>query len=490
MQALLQSLPMRFPFPIRPALRLVFLLIPLAAAMGRADSADAVGPSPIALLEADVRADLGGMLKAFASARERPALRARVEDDYRLLNDLRNHEAFSALWEGLGWRRDPLRVLYLASGSHLAPLVLLFSGAPAREAEFVFTEIDPAVPGRVRLALRRLEKHGLKGLKERAEGAETVFTFTFGPTRATLRIVMGPKGGSGAGAAPFTSAELERADVVITHDWAGDQRDNLALLADLMRAGCASRRQRPLAVFMEDMEAHPFPVDLAMFHPEVRTPLPYGHLDHVRLPDGARLKAEDGLALYGGAVVLTPDWKAWCALGPRPMETVFNVLLFSDFLFDRLNVDLVAGRRVAAPPMLDLGTGYGYRTIGGEDVRGDADFPFRLLHDALDLTPGLPGPLRAAWCRRMEAFGNALRRAAVADFSAVLKESEAQGGNHPFLTTPREKELLKDILAHREVYLQLKNAEQSAARKTVALLDQGTGALHAACGGLQTEGAP
>jgi hypothetical protein len=41
--------------------------------------------------------------------------------------------------------------------------------------------------------------------------------------------------------------------VVITHDWAGDQRDNLALLFDIVRTDCASHRERPRAVFMEDL---------------------------------------------------------------------------------------------------------------------------------------------------------------------------------------------------------------------------------------------
>jgi hypothetical protein len=97
------------------------------------------------------------------------------------------------------------------------------------------------------------------------------------------------------------------------------------------------------------------------------------------------MKAEDGPALYGGAVALVPDVKALCALKPSQLETGFNVLLFSDFLFDRSNVDEVEGRKVTAPPLLDLATGYGYRTIRGEDVRGAVDFPSLLLRQALDL---------------------------------------------------------------------------------------------------------
>jgi hypothetical protein len=435
------------------------------------------------VLETEVRADLGAALKMLAAAPERPALRARVEDDYRTLHDLRNREAFSALWEGLGWQRDRLRVLYIASGSHLAPLTLLFSGAPVKEAEFTFTEIDPAVPGRIRTLLRRLERLGLKDLAERASGRETVFTFACGVTRTTLRIILGPKGGAGAGETPFTREDLERSDVVMTHDWAGDQHDNLALLFDIVRTACASRRERPLAVFMEDLEAHPFPVDLTLFHPAARTPLPYGHLEHASLPDGTQLRAENGPALYGGAVALVPDWKALCALNPSQMETVFNVLLFSDFLFDRLNVDEVEGRKVTAPLLLDLGTGYGYRTIRGEDVRGAADFPPRLLQQALDLLPALSGTLRDGWCRRLETFGRALRKAEDADFSAVLKESEAHLADHPFLSTPRGREMLKDVQSHRDTYIQMKNSEKAAARKARESYDRAAGTLRGSCGG-------
>ena len=469
-----------------------FLVIALLATpAAQAARGEAGAQNPLVVLETEVRADLGAALKMFAAAPERPALRARVEDDYRTLHDLRNREAFSALWEGLGWRRDRLRVLYIASGSHLAPLTLLFSGAPVKEAEFTFTEIDPAVPGRVRTLLRRLEKLGLKDLTEHSSGRETVFTFACGATRTTLRITLGSKGGAGAGEPPFTREELEQSDLVITHDWAGDQHDNLALLFDIVRTACASHSERLRAVFMEDLEAHPFPVDLTLFHPAVRTSFAYGHLEHVSLADGTRMKAENGPALYGGAVALVPDEKALCALNPTQLETVFNVLMFSDFLFDRLNVDEVEGRKVTAPMLLDLATGYGYRTIRGEDVRGTADFPSLLLRQALDLLPSLSGALREGWCRRLEAFGRALRKAEDSDFSAVLKDSEAHLENHPFLSTPRGREMLKDVQSRRDDYIQMKNAEKAAARKARESYDRAAGELRASCGGaVESAGEP
>jgi hypothetical protein len=462
-------------------------LLPASSGQGAAGPVPA--RDPLASLEREIRADLATAVKLFTAAPERPAIRARVEDDYRALHDLRNREAFAALWSGLGWRRDPLRLLYVASGSHLAPLTLLFSGAPPKVAEFTFTEIDSAVPGRVRTLLNRLERFGLKDLAEHSSGRETVFTFALGSTTVTLRIVLGSKGGTGAGDVPFTREELERSDVVVTHDWAGDQRDNLALLFDIVRAACDSRRQRPLAVFMEDLEAHPFPIDLTLSHPAARTPLPYGHLEHVALSDGTRMKAEDGPALYGGAVALVPDQQALCALGPSQLETVFNVLLFSDFLFDRSNVDQVGGRKIAAPRLLDLATGYGYRAIRGEDVRGVADYPSVLVRQALDLLPSLSGALREGWCHRLEALGRALREAENVRFDAVLARAEARGEEHPFLSTPQGRRLLEDARAHRDEYVRMKNGEKAAARKARELLDRAQETVRASCGCVSTPAA-
>ena len=50
----------------------------------------------------------------------------------------------------------PRRILYLASGGHLAPLVLCEALPPTAPCSLVFTEIDPTVQGAISLQLQNL----------------------------------------------------------------------------------------------------------------------------------------------------------------------------------------------------------------------------------------------------------------------------------------------------------------------------------------------
>ena len=61
-------------------------------------------PDPLSRLDGRVRAGLARDLKTYADAPEgkRGAIRARLEEAYGILHDLRNREAFADLWQGDG----------------------------------------------------------------------------------------------------------------------------------------------------------------------------------------------------------------------------------------------------------------------------------------------------------------------------------------------------------------------------------------------------
>lgn len=441
---------------------------------------------PLARLEAGTRAEVLRDYKAFktASAAEQPGLQGRLKRNYRVLHDLRNRKAFIDLWKNLGWKEKRLSVLYLASGSHLAPLSLLATGPPLDAAEFIYTDIDPLVPERVGALLRRMEGEGLSDLRESPWNGGREFRFHFGRTAVSLRVAVETIGAA-PGVPPSSDPKMLRgADVVVTHDWSGDPRDNLAILFTIVETACSMEGGRPPFVFMEDLERHPYAVDLTLFNPKARTGRPYGHREHARSPDGTRLEAEDGPPLFGGGIALAPDWNALCALGDAQRETLFDTLLFSGQLFDRGNVDIVGGVRLEAPALLDLGTGFGYRDIRGARRQGEPGYLSALASRAAALL----GPLRAhgmeaPWCRILDRFMNALKRAAAVDADAWLAAAAERSNDQGFPLGLEQRQMLKEMLANQAPYRALKEQEQMEALPALqtlkTALSSGSGCIEA-----------
>jgi hypothetical protein len=143
----------------------------------------------------------------------------------------------------------------------------------------------------------------------------------------------------------------------------------------------------------------------------------------------------------------------------------FDFLLFHEFLYDRLNVDLVGGKRTAAPPLLDLGIGYGYQDIRAIDRRGDEEFPSALLALAVRIAPTIKDPsLRKEWCRRILLYRSTLEDKLSQSFGTIIGNGLKEIETHTFFTNETQRSLYRDIYDHRQVYEKLKASEKEGIR--------------------------
>jgi hypothetical protein len=282
----------------------------------------------------------------------------------------------------------------------------------------------------------------------------------------------------------YRIGDLEQADLLVTHDWDSTPVGNFRVLLDFMesyRKGDGSRR---LAVMMEDLEAHPFPIDLEFFNPVARSGLGYGHVEYVTLPSGERLKEEDGLALYGGGVILEPDMDFFRTLSERRLEAFFDVVVFAPYIYDRYNVDVIGGRRVIAPPILDLAIGYGYHDIRGKDLRGERGFLTGLARAALGFlweTPTLPPALRSKGCAMLRTYRNALKEKSERDPKPLLACESPEMASNPFLTFPKTRERFEQACAGRSGLEERLIAERSWCCDALRALEEAGPAVPKSC---------
>jgi len=513
-----------------------FLPLVLAVAIPAASAAaPPPSPNPFPRLEAEVRREieyLRSEAEGSTDTAEAKSVRERLVRAYETLHDLRNHEAFLELWNG--WKNAPehLDLLYAGSGSHVAPLVFLFSAKPPREATCTFTEIDPWSAPRLEGIFARLlrggsisdlrvtyEPGGHPGYRGRWEAAlrgpggealrtdreaffrwfrraagevgeecgfRVLFAFRAGGCRARVRLLLNDRDSAEGASKAYREEDLARCDLFVTHSWSGSPRENLGMLWEVANSSRRTARASPPAVMMEDLRRYPYPVDLSFFGIAAETREPYGHLEYVRLPDGTRLPSQDGAALYGGGVLLEPDGRWLDALTDAEIETLFDFLLFAPCPYTRSNVDLFGGEPRSAPPLLDLAAGYGLRTIRGRDLRLDDAYPAKLAEGAIGLLEapgGVPERYRDRWCALLEEYGAALRRVRGRDLAAYFREAEADRGANPFLESERPRALFEEALRERDLYAALLRAQSVAASAALALLEASRSRIEAGCGG-------
>ena len=435
------------------------------------------GRGPFDALEADLRKEGERTTASWQQAQPagRPALEATLKAAYEGLHDIRHYEAFGELWDKWAYKGETLDVLYPASGAHLAPLEFVHRGH-LREASFTFTEIDPAMIPRLEANLLRLVKLGFYSdlaaaltplplrpgeqgvpppqgegpdriqawIREsiRTTGAapplEAAFTFRYRETRVRLRLLLNASSAAPGSTEYYRGEDLAKADLVVTHDISYDPREHLAFLRSCIESACSQDRRRPLAVMMEDLARYPFPMDLTPFNARAATRLPYGHAAFVRMPDGTRSEAEDGPTLYKGAILLEPDLALWRGLSVPERTALFNLILLRDHGFDRRNVNLIDGRRVEAPAILDWHMSYGRKDIDGRDLRDRKGFLAALARTCISTVGRLPqGPFRSWLCSSLQSFRSTLERMASRDCGSAARDAAAvPSADHPFLSTP------------------------------------------------------
>ncbi len=489
-------------------------------------------PSPFTKLDSDLRRYIAIEKAALASQKREAHARQTLEILYYYLNDIRNHRAFWSLWSALDWKKDTINVLYPGSGSHLAPLVFLYGPNRLREASYTFTEIDQSAPVRIEALLRTMERGGMcsgvtvamapmkhtgfdeswaealsskdaKALRSYPEifiswylsavrrfhvspGFSADFTFRVRETRARIHMLVSvPRDEAPGSTAYYQQSDFNGADLVISHDWDSSPRTNLEVLYDLLNSSRIAQRKAPLFVMMEDLRRYPFPVDLAPFHPLAVSATPYGHRERVYLPDGSRLDSEDGPSLYGGGVLLKPDIQRFNPLNPQQLETFFNLLLFSGYLYDRGNVDVLDNCLVTAPPLLDLGVGYGYRDILGRDRRGDGEFPSKLAEGAIHLlqSPLADSPqIKADLCRLISQYRATLESKSKRDVKVLLDEWTQDQSEHPFLKDPATRKKFAEIYADRTSVAAQVERDCSAFREALGVFEKNRALISENCG--------
>jgi hypothetical protein len=510
---------------------MAIMLFSLTASMASAGDPNP-GLSPFVKLDSDLRRYIAIENKALASKQGEAKARQTLEVLYYYLHDIRSHRAFWELWNQVHWKKETLRVLYPGSGSHLAPLVFLYGPSHLKEVFYTFTEVDQSSPVRIEALLRTMERGKMcsgvsvqmapiqhagfnerwaqamasneakllssypeafipwyiatvKELKE-SPGFEADFQFWVGATHAHIKMLISVHKDEQAGSTSYyQQRDFNAADLVVTHDWDSSPRTNLEVLFDLLNSSRIAARKKPLFVMMEDLRRYPFPVDLALFNPLAASATPYGHCQHVVLPDGSRLESEDGPSLYEGGVLLSPDLGVFNSLSPLQMETLFNLILFSGQMYDRGNVDIIDSCLVTAPPLLDLGVGYGYRDIWGRDLREDGQFPSKLVEGSVNLLQSRlfdSKRMKEDLCHLVFQLARTLKEQSDRDIKALLDQWTADQSEHPFLRDPKTRQKFAEIYAERTSVAAQVERDSMAFKQALEVWEQKRGQAKDACG--------
>lgn len=340
-----------------------------------------------------------------------------------LRHNLRNHGAMRELVEALPREERPRRVLYLASGAHLAPLALceaLPAGAPC---DLTMTEVDPTVQGGIGDLLGELVRLGLASGLEAGEplsaGGSRTWRLRLGSHPVTVTLRVERRGPGGASPPLIRASDLAGADLVISHDWSGDPLFNLRVVYDLLVAARAAAGRAPM-LMVEDLERHPYPVDLSFFSPRARTGQPYGHRTS-GAGVGRHGAVELGEPLFGGGVLLGFAAPWWQKVDPEALEGFLNFLLFNQFDDQRQNVLEGGVRPLVAPALLDWWTGYGRRTISNRNLAEEPGARGRMLDAVAAVAPRLEQPLRRRLACRLELYRSLTHlRAAGTDLAPLL----------------------------------------------------------------------
>ncbi len=321
-----------------------------------------------------------------------------------LRHSIRNHRAMFELVQALPEQRRPTRILYLASGSHIAPLAACAALPTGTPCSLVFTELDPTVQEGLHAILERCERARVVTELSASEpiapsGGRRQWTFRLAGRPVTLELVVRAPSDDGAAPSLIEPGQLTETDLVISHDWSGDQLGNLQVIHELLSATRAGGLARVPMLMIEDLESHLYPVDLSLFVPLARSRQPYGHRAS-SAGVGRHGAAELGTPLYGGGVVLGFDVGWWREVDSAARAAVFDLLLLSAYDDQRQNVLEGGAEPVLAPTVLDWWTGFGRRTVSGQDLAQGPAVRRSAVEESITLLPQLPPELgRRLACR-------------------------------------------------------------------------------------------
>jgi len=317
--------------------------------------------------------------------------------------DLRRHQlrSWRTMWQlvqQLPRQRRPRSILYVASGIHLAPLVLceaLPRGVPCR---LEFTELNGSTAGAISDLLGTMATAGVIDALVHEPREPGVWHFSLNDHRVELRLrILSSSQGR------LISPELlDDHDMVISHDWAGDPVSNLGVIYQLLLASRETGRV-PL-LMIEDLQAHPYPIDLDLFGVAARCRLAYGHRSSGRPGQVSHSAIELGAPVFGGAVVLSFDDPWWARIPAPDLENVLNLLIFDRFGWSRRNVLATGPPPVVPSSLLDWWTGFGARTVEGKLERPSTTFIDGMVRASVRAAKEMGPTCRAALCKELEAL--------------------------------------------------------------------------------------
>ncbi len=313
----------------------------------------------------------------------------------RLLHQLRNGPAMAELVASLPAQDRPQRLLYLAAGSHLAPLVVCEALPGDAACSLRYTEIDASVQERIERGLQALHLEGCLSAPSStaaftsADGERTWHFELAGHAVDLTLLVTVP----GAGSSLLSPDDLVWPQLVISHDWSGDPIENLRVIRAYLLAARAERPATLPLLMIEDLERHPYPIDLTLFMPLARTALPYGH--RASSAGIARHGGEElGVGLFGGGVLLGFGHTWWLQGEQASLDGVLDLLLLNRFDSKRQNVLEGGDDPLLAPALLDWWTAFGDRSVTDDHTRLDRSAALRaaqrvapLLHESLRHRP-------------------------------------------------------------------------------------------------------
>jgi hypothetical protein len=288
----------------------------------------------------------------------------------------------------------------------MAPLVACVTDPSARPYAFIYTEVNPSVgegiDGFLKLLVREKVVSNLSsGTPPSGKRGSFIWSFNLGRHPVSLTLVINPAVPLQGDNRLYPAWALAQSDMVITHDWAGDQQENLRLVWELLQSVRKSGTAGSPLMMLEDLERHPYPVDLSFFCPLSRTLRPYGHCEPLMLPAGLPKNVEMGTPLYGGGIVLGFADTWWRGIDETSLICAFNFLLFNQFDNERTNVIEGGTDPVLAPALLDWSTGFGYRAIDGQDVRLNRNIKPAMIERLSALAGIFSLPLAERWRCRM-----------------------------------------------------------------------------------------
>ncbi len=379
------------------------------------------------------------------------------------LHQLRNAEAMVELVSALPPDGRPGRILYLASGIHLAPLALCELLPEESPCTIVLTEIDGTIAKDVSALLEELARTGrLSDL--RSEHDDDGFSWRFRMADRPIHIELVLANGERL----IDPALLRETDLVISHDWSGDPLGNLTVVHDVLLAVRSSDGGPPPMLMIEDLERHPYPIDMTFFTPVARTSLPYGHRASER-GTGFHGDIELGEPLFGGGVLLDFSDSWWRDVDRETLDGVFDLLLFNEFDAERQNVLVGGDDPLLAPALLDWYAAFGLRTIAGGNLDTSAGSRSEIMATAARALPAMNPDSRHRLSCRLQLYRCLLQaRAAGADIRKEMPSASSSRGAGPgdFPTETMET-MYREALRHAGDYRRSKDAERAEAAQTI-----------------------